>query len=270
MLTIDWKERLTQDTDSYLQDKLPQQDYDFEIIFNAYPERSNGKIPAEVISFISGIIVQRLGKHHAEQLPFFRILWLKKGDYGKQAFTAIVSKLIHKEPELYLGLLEEVFAHADSEEIAGLLDRIILPLCRKYPQPYLNIIFGWSKHGGEELAAQALKLLTKLIKRDPSFIPQVLAHVQNMWSYPLGDFHILHLGLLKSIARLDDKAYLSVWQEFGISRTPQIVELLCGSIDQYHPEIEEHVELWTKSGNARVKKAGISAMKALLRKKGAR
>ena len=38
MLTIDWKERLTLDTDYYLEHKLPLQDYDFEIIFNAYPE----------------------------------------------------------------------------------------------------------------------------------------------------------------------------------------------------------------------------------------
>jgi hypothetical protein len=44
MLTIDWKERLTLDTDYYLEHKLPLQDYDFEIIFNAYPERSHGKI----------------------------------------------------------------------------------------------------------------------------------------------------------------------------------------------------------------------------------
>lgn len=270
MLTIDWKERLTQDTDSYLQEKLPQQDYDFEIIFNAYPERSNGKVPAEVISFISGIIVQRLGKDHAEQIPFFRFLWQKKGENGKQAFAAILAKLMHKAPDIYLQLLEEVFASADTEEIAALLDKIMLPLCRKYPEQYLNIVFGWSKRGSEELSAQALKLLTKLIRRNTELIPQVLNHIQNLWSYPLGELQNLHLALLKTIAKLDDEAYLSVWQEFGISRTPQIVELLCGSIEKYHPEIEAHVELWTKSGNARVKKAGTAAMKGLLRKKGAK
>ncbi|MFA7542922.1 MAG: hypothetical protein WCY84_00980 [Candidatus Cloacimonadaceae bacterium] len=270
MLTIDWKERLTQDTDSYLQEKLPQQDYDFEIIFNAYPERSNGKVPTEVINFISGIIVQRLGKHHAEQIPFYRFLWFKKGDNGKQAFAAILSKLLHKEPELYLNLLEEIFAKAEAEDIGALMDKIMLPLCRKYPEQYLNVIFGWNKRGSEELTAQALKLLTKLVRRNPELIPQVFTHIQSLWSYPLGDLQSLHLALLKNIAKLDEEAYLGAWQEFGISRTPQIVELLCGSIEHYHPEIEAHVELWTKSGNARVKKAGTNAMKALLRKKGAK
>jgi len=37
MLTIDWKERLVNDTKDYLANKLPNKDYDFDIIFNAYP-----------------------------------------------------------------------------------------------------------------------------------------------------------------------------------------------------------------------------------------
>ena len=63
MLTIDWKERLNMDTADFLKNKLPKGDYDFEIIFIAYPERVNGKIPAEVISQVANNIVQQLGKN---------------------------------------------------------------------------------------------------------------------------------------------------------------------------------------------------------------
>ncbi len=269
MLTIDWKERLTQDTDYYLQNKLPQNDYDFEIIFNAYPERTHGKIPGEVISFISGIIVQRLGKKHAEQIPFFRYLWLKKGDYGKLAFGAMMAKLARKKPDIYIPLIEEMMREADATEINMLMDKVMLPLCRKYADRYLPIVFTWTKQSSEDITRQAINLCIKLIKRREDLIPEVLKHFQNQWVYPLGDLQGMHVTLLKTIAKLDRAAYLSVWQEFGISRDPQIVELLCASIVDYHEELLATVEQWTKSGNARVKKAGSTAMKLLKRKKGA-
>jgi hypothetical protein len=268
MLTIDWKERLTQDTEYYLQNKLPHQDYDFEIIFNAYPERTHGKIPSEVISFVCGIIVQRLGKKHTEQIPFFRFLWLKKGDYGRLAFGAIMAKLAHKKPEIYIPLMEEMMAKADSSHIAALMDKVMLPLCRKHSEKYLPIIFGWTKRATEDVSKQASNLCIKLIKRREDLIPEVLNHFQNQWLYPMGENQSLHVALLKTVAKLNPEAYLKVWQEFGNSRDPEIVELLCSSIVEYHPEIEPHVEHWAKSGNARVKKASTSAMRLIKRKKG--
>lgn len=267
MLTIDWKERLTQDTQCYLENKLPEKDYDFEIIFNAYPKRTNGKIPNKVINFVCGIIVRGLGKNHSAEIPFFRHLWLKKGDYGKVAFGAILAKLTHKEPELYLPLIEEMVQKAEAADISALLDKVMLPLCRKYPDKYLPVVFAWSKRDFEPIAGQSVELLTKLVRRAPELLPLVMDHIQNLWVYPLEDFFALHLKFLKIVARLDTEAYLAVWEEFGISRDPQIVELLCGSIMDYHPQLEAPVELWTKSGNARVKKASTLAMRLLNRKK---
>lgn len=267
MLTIDWKERLTQDTKYYLEHKLPHQDYDFEIIFNAYPERTRGRIPNEVISFIAGIIVQSLGKKHAEQIPFFRFLWLNKGDYGKVAFGAIMAKLAHKKPELYIPLIEEMMAKAEPADITALLDKVILPLCRKHPEKYLSIVLGWNKRSSEEIIRQTTNLCIKLIKRRTDLIPEILNYFENQWVYPLGEHLPLHIKLLKTVAQLDPEAYLGIWREFGISRDPEIVELLCASILDYHSEIEPIIELWTKSGNARVKKASTTAMRLIKRKK---
>jgi len=92
MLTIDWKERFTLDTEDYLKNKLPNGDYDFEIIFNAYPERVNGKIPSRVITYVSGVIVSRLGRKHADYLPFYRHLWQEKDEHGKIGFCSDTSK----------------------------------------------------------------------------------------------------------------------------------------------------------------------------------
>lgn len=269
MLTIDWKERLTLDTEDYLKHKLPRQDYDFEIIFIAYPERVNGKIPSEVITFISGIMVRNIGKKHLDYIPFYRHLWLKNEDYGKLAFGAIVSRLINKKPEIYLPLLEEMMKHGNTSEINALLDKVMLSLTRKKPELYLEKVLHWTKSEKEEIAWAASNLCLKLIKRSPELIPQVLSHFQNQWAYPLGETLGLHVLMLKAIAKLDPEAYQATWKEFGFSRDPQIVELLCAAIVDYDPEIYKEVELWTKSGNARVKKASLSAMKVLKRKKGA-
>ncbi|MCB5263124.1 MAG: hypothetical protein LHW64_12080 [Candidatus Cloacimonetes bacterium] len=268
MLTIDWKERLTLDTEDYLKNKLPKKDYDFEIIFIAYPERVNGKIPSEVVTFISGVMVKEIARKHLDYIPFYKHLWLKKGDYGKLAFGAIIAKLMNKKPEIYIPLLEEMMGVGNTSSVNALLDKVILPLVRKKPENYLEKVLQWTKSEKEEISWAATNLCIKLIKRREDLIPQILTHFQNLWVYPLGEVQSLHVLLLKAVAKLDPESYLAVWAEFGITRDPQIVELLCSAIVDYDPDIKKEVELWTKSGNARVKKASLSAMKVLNRKKG--
>ncbi len=271
MLTIDWKERLTLDTEDYLKHKLPGKDYDFEIIFNAYPERVNGKVPGEVITYISGIIVRKIGKNHAEFIPFYKHLWLKKGDYGKLAFGGILAKIMNKEPDIYLPLLEEMIAkNGNASQVNALLDKVMLSLTRRYPDKYLARVFTWCKDEKPELARAATNLLVKLVRRKDELIPEVMIHMQSQWSYPLEELHSFHVLFLKTVAKLNFEAYRAVWQEFGISRDPQIVELLCSSLLSYHPDFEPVIEMWSKSGNARVKKAGLAAQKILKKKKGAK
>ncbi|NLO44297.1 MAG: hypothetical protein GX106_04990 [Candidatus Cloacimonetes bacterium] len=270
MLTIDWKERFTLDTEDYLKNKLPNGDYDFEIIFNAYPERVNGKVPSRVITYVSGVIVSRLGRKHADYLPFYRHLWFEKGENGKLAFAAILSKLIHKKPNVYFPLLEDTFEDSNSTQINALLDRVMLPHLRKHPDKYLDRVLLWTRSENEDLAWAATNLCLKFIKRREDLIDEVLHSLLNQWAYPLGELQSLHVMFLKTIAKLSKESYLAVWEEFGITRDPQIVELLAASVTDYHPTIEPIVESWTKSGNARVKKAGTAAYRIIKRKKGAK
>lgn len=269
MLTIDWKERLDQDTVDYLEKKLPKGDYDFEIIFNAYPERVNGKIPNDVITHVASGLLHGLGKKHAEYLPFYRALWKKKGDYGKIAFAFIISKLVPKKPEVYIPLLDEALASATPADINMLLDKVMLPLLRKNPDKYLEKAYGFCDAPQEELRKQGLNLIIKLLKKRNDLIPAIMTHFSHQWHYPLRDGIAGQVSLVKTIAKLDSSYYLKLWEEFGQSRDPQIVELLCATVTDYYPQLEAPIELWTKSGNARLKKAATTAQRILLKKKGA-
>ncbi len=269
MLTIDWKERLNMDTADYIAKKLPKSDFDFEIIFNAYPERVNGKIPAEVIYHVASYLLQLIGKKHEDYLPFYRALWNKKGDYGKLAFSQIISKLLNKKPAVYMPLLDEALNSASSTEIAAIFDKVMLPLLRKYPEKYLDKAYQYSGSPKADLRKNGLHLLVKLLKKREDLIPTIMEHFSHQWVYPLGDTMPNHVLMLKAVAKQNPEYYLKVWQEYGQSRDPQIVELLCATVTEYLPEIEPPIELWCKSGNARLKKAATTAHKILLKKKGA-
>lgn len=180
-----------------------------------------------------------------------------------------MSKLLHKKPAVYIPLFEEALAHADNSEMASLLDKVILPLLRKSPEKYLDMAYGYSNSKIELLRKNGLGLLVKLLKRREDLIPTIMEHFSHQWSYPLGDFMPSHVLMLKAVAKQSPDYYLKVWEDYGSSRDPQIVELLCASVTEYIPQIEAAIELWTRSGNARVKKAATSAYKILLKKKGA-
>ena len=267
MLTIDWKDRLNKDTADYLENKLPKNDYDFEIIYIAYPERINGKIPSDVIVHVANAIVHRLGKNHEKYLPFYRHLWEKKGENGKTAFIAIMSKVAGKKPTTYLPLLENAVNTAQSLELASLLEKVVLPLLRKDADKYLPPVYAWVQSPKEVVRRQSVNLLIKLLKKNPELSAQVTQHFVNQWLKPLGEQAADHITLLKAVAKLDENLYLDVWRQHLHSRDPQSAEILCGSIQFYHPEIEALVEQWTKSGNARLKKTAVTAQRLLHKKK---
>jgi hypothetical protein len=267
MLTIDWKERLKKDTLEYLDKKLPNNDYDFEIIYIAYPERVNGKIPNEVIVHVANTIVQKLGKNHDKYIPFYKHLWDKKGENGKTAFIAIMGKVVAKKPAVYLPLVESAVFSCPPEDLPALLEKVMLPLLRKQPEDYLPTVYGWVHSPKPVVRKQAIALLVKLLKKEPELSKEVVQHFVNQWLQPLGDQAADHVSLLKAVAKIDEELYLDVWRQHTHSRDPQSAEILCASILFYHPEMEEMVEIWTKSGNARLKKAAVAAQRLLLKKK---
>lgn len=267
MLTIDWKDRLNKDTIEYLEKKLPRNDYDFEIIYIAYPERVNGKTPSEVIIHVAHAILQKLGKNHEKYLPFYKHLWDKKGENGKTAFIAMMAKLAGKKPALYLPLVESAMNTANANELTSIMEKVMMPLLRKAPEKYLPNVYAWSQSPKELLRKQTINLVVKFLKKCPEQSAPVVQHFVNQWLQPIGEKAHDHVNLLKALTKFDADLYVDIWHQHLHSRDPQSAEILCASIQFYHPQIEQIVEGWTKSGNARLKKAALTAQKLLLKKK---
>ncbi|MGC9362191.1 MAG: hypothetical protein ACP5F3_04600 [Candidatus Syntrophosphaera sp.] len=267
MLTIDWKDRLKKDTIEYVEQKLPKNDYDFEIIYIAYPERVNGKIPSQVIVHVAKTLVQKLGKNHEKYIPFYKHIWDKKGENGRMAFIAIMSKLISKKPAVYIPLVENAMKSASPSEMSSLLEKVMLPLLRKHPEKYLPKVYQWASSPRKTLREQAVNLLVKLLRKEPELGRGIIQHFVNQWLQPLGEVAENHVTLMKAIAKLDPGLYLDIWRQHDHSRDPQSAEILCSSIRFYDPEIEKIVGVWTKSGNARLKKTAVTAQRLLKKKK---
>lgn len=267
MITIDWKERLTQDTMYYLENKLPKKDYDFEIIFNWYPERVHGRVPNEVIQLVVKVMAHTINKQHEQYIPFYQHLWDKKGDTGKMAFIVFMSRFFTKKPAVYLPILEKVMQKAGAHDISAIFEKVFFPLYKKHTEPYLSQVYPWLESSYEPLRKQATTFLIKMIKQKPEIIPDVLKHLQNKWVYPLHDIVQTNVAILKAVKKIDSKAYMNLFGEYQSTRDPQTVEILCGSIADFHPGLVPIVENWTHSGNARLKKAAITAYKVLQKKK---
>lgn len=267
MITIDWKERLTKDTQYYLEHKLPKQDYDFEIIFNWYPERVSGRIPNEVIQLVTKVMVHKIGKQHELYIPFYQYLWEKKGENGKMAFIQFMSQILTKKPAVYLPLIEKAMLKASAHDIGVIFEKIFLPLFKKQTEPYLTQTYTWLEHAYEPLRKQATAFLIKMMKCKPEIIPAVIKHQQNRWVYASLDGVITNVTILKAIRKLSPEDFLQIFHEYHTTRDPQTVEILCGSIADYQAELVPYVENWTHSGNARLKKAATAAFKILQKKK---
>ncbi len=267
MLTIDWKERLKKDCADFVEQKLPKRDYDFEIIYKAYPARVNGKIPNEVISFVAQSLAQALGKNNEHLVPFLQYLWDKKGDAGKHAFCYLIAKYTTKKPEQYFPIIEKVISSADTTILALILEKILMPLIKKKPEMYLPYLYKWIEHPKAEVGKASMNALLKLVKKDFELIPMVLEHFQHQWNYPINQHLVNHMVFLKTLGKLDWPLYISVYESYKFTRDPQTVEILCGGIYDYDPLLYEIVENWTHSGNARLKKAAVAAFKILNKKK---
>jgi hypothetical protein len=268
MITIDWKERLTKDTQDYMENKLPKQDYNFEIIFNWYPERINGKIPAEVIVLVTKFMTLKISRQHELYIPFYQHLWDNKGENGKIAFVQFMSRFLPKKPAVYQPIIEKILLKAEAHDIAAIFEKIYLPLLKKETEPYMPLFYKWIESAYEPLNKQAMGFLARLLKKMPELVTPVLKHLQNRWNYPLGEAVHTHIVILKAIWKIEPDAVMHVFREYSSTRDPQTVEILCGAVMDYYQELEPIVENWTRSGNARLKKAATTAHKTLLKKKG--
>ncbi|MBN2830123.1 MAG: hypothetical protein JXR56_07375 [Candidatus Cloacimonetes bacterium] len=266
MISLEWKERLTHDVEDFFIHKLPKAKYDIEIIYNVYPIRVNNCIPKEVIVFVAKDLAAKLDKKSTEYIDFYDILWNKKGENGKLVLVYLFARFIKKNPEFFLPLIEAKLESQDSSMVSLLLEKTILVLMKKSPEKYLPLIFKWLKKDNAELQMNILKLLLKYYKNEPENLPAILDKLKYLWL--LGSDSAVKGGIyfLKQVELIDDELYVSFFVQNQKTHDPALVEVLCGSLINYHSELVPIVDNWTNSGNARLKKAALAGQKHLKRK----
>lgn len=264
MISLDWKERLKKDAEDFYLNKLPRGDYDIDIIYNAYPERINGKVSPEVVTYVAGILAPLCAKKPLDYVSFYNYLWENKVDNGKLAFCIILGRVIKKETDYFLNYTE-TFLYKYPAESYQILEKVIYPLLKKNTQQHLKHVYGWLEKGTDELKQNIIKILIKLAKSDPELAKTVFKRLENGWLNADETLQKASISFLKALWAIDAEHYLSIYKSYALSREPVFAEILTQAIKTNSKEIEEMVTRWSQSGNVRLKKAGMNGLKTLKR-----
>ena len=268
MISLDWKERLKKDTCDFFERKLPAKEYDIDIIYNAYPERIDNKIPQAVITFVAKTIAQRLAKEPEKYLEFYDYILEHKGEQGKIIFAYIMARAIKKKPEIFLSYLEEIlFKIEDQKECNLVIDKAIFPLFKKDVRAHLDRIMRWIKKDNPFLNLSLQKMIIKLINADPQLARQIFKKLENTWLYASPNMIKLNIAVLKAIYKIDSDLYHEIFSHYQVTRNPIYADILCNSILCCDEVTQQMVEKWCKSGNVKLKKLGQHGKKLLKRRK---
>jgi len=268
MISLDWVERLKKDTVDFYERKLPQGDYDIDIVYNAYPQRIDNKVPNAVLTLVGKTLGRVMAKEADKYLDFLDYLLNNKGENGRIIFAYIMARAIRKNPALFLDYLERFFFQTNDQKASNLVvDKAIYPLVKKNPKNYIDLIIKWIKKDNQFLTKSLQKMLNKLIKADPELIELIYHKLETSWLYATPEMIKLNSSFLKEIYKLKPNYYFSIFTNYHNTRNPIFAEILSGAIMEYRKPIAEMVENWARSGNVNLKKIGLHAQKILQKKK---
>jgi hypothetical protein len=272
MISLDWKERLKLDTVDFVSRKLPQGDYDIDIVYNAYPKRVDNNIPSEVIVFVGKTLAGKLTKKFEEYIGFYDYLWDKKGENGRLIFAYVMKSATRRKPDLFLEyLLKKMKGCRNYTDINLVLNKAVFPLLKKDGKKYIDLVYNWLEMDNSELHKAIIGLFIKAAKNDPSLLGYIFHKMTGQWLNPKSYTVRDSIQFLKASYKIDPNFYFSVYDDFKKSRTPIFVDILCHAvIPVKEPEaakmIYDCLNNWTKSGNVRIKKAAASGLKLLKKK----
>jgi len=179
MISLDWKERLIRDCNDFLERKIPQGDFHFDIIYNAFPLRQENKIPRDVIIFVSNTLGMKMVKKHKEYLPFCDFIWKYKGTNGRIAFSCIISKFLRKDYKFYFDYTRKYLKDCqDIVEINLLMDKIIFPIIKKQPLENVETIVNWLKEDKEKINQALIRTILKIGKENQDFLKRLIFRLE--------------------------------------------------------------------------------------------
>ena len=269
MISDDWKKRLKADSLDYIKNKLPLKEYDFDIIYNAYPIRENGEIPKSILEFVASNLAISFPKNYSDYQDFFFYLWEKKDLSGKIVLSVIMDKLIAKDPENIFNLLAIfVDKYRENEEINYLINKPLFTYLKKTNGENLQGLVNLLKKPNSVLIEKILLIILKFLKIKKDFLKLILPEIENLWLILKNNEQIKNYAkFLKQVSKIDEKNYLNLFEKYKNSKNPNVILILCTSVSFYDNKINEAIEIWTKSGNLLVKKSAVQTQKLLKRKK---
>jgi len=268
MISLDWKERLKKDTLDFYERKLPKQDYDIEIVYNAYPERIDNKIPQSVITLVGKTLATKLAKNATQYVDFYDYILKHKGEYGYVMFAYIMAKAVKRNPDFFLPYIKKVLlSFKDQKALNFIIDKSLYPLLKKDALKYLDTLMNWIKEDHELMNNALQKLLVKLIKYDNSLIEPIFNKLENNWLYASDNMIRLNIAFLKNVFKIDPEFYLQVYQSYQHTRNPVFAEILTGAVCCKADVLEDLLANWSNSGNVKLKKLGQHGQKIIKRKK---
>ena len=268
MITLDWKERLLNDCSDFIERKIPAGDFDFDIIYNAYPNRIDNKIPRDVVIFVANSLGSKMTKNHKDYLTFCDYIWSHKGSNGKIAFACIINKFIKKYYDFYFKYTKiKIKECVDINEIIFLLDKVLYPIINKQQIESIESLISLISETDEKVCQSIIKTILKCGKENPEFLKRFITKLEYKWLDAEPDF-VKVIGLfLKNLAKVDLQTYLNIYKTYKLTREPIFVEILTSGLVVYDDFLYELYENWCKSGNARLKKAAVLGFKFLSKKK---
>jgi hypothetical protein len=267
MISLDWKERLKKDTIDFFERKLPQRDYDIDIVYNAYPQRIDNNIPHAVITLVARTLAGKLTGAFQNYMDFYDYLLVHKGENGSIIFADIMARAVKSRPDVFMPYLHnKLFEVKEQKWRYQIIDKAIFPLMKKEHETYLERILQWIKKDDEEISLGLIKMLEKLMKYDPSLVKPVFKKMETSWLYATPIQVKMNIRILKTIYKIDRKYYFSIYEPYKNTRNPVFAEILFGAMVDFNDAILEMIEHWSQSGNIKLKKIGQSAQKVAKRK----
>lgn len=268
MISLDWKERLRKDTKDFFERKIPENDYDFDIIYNAYPERIENKVPREVVTFVAKKLASKLAKEPEKYFDFYDYIWNEKGEDGKHAFAYIMAKVAKKNPDVFIPYVEKIIKNVDNKhECNMILDKAIFPILKKDPKKHLKKMINWLKTDNKFIIQGVIRLLIKIIKKKEDMVDPITKSLENLWLHADEEFIRSIVKYIKAIYKVNPDYYLKIYKRYEHSREPIFAEILANSIVVYDQTIEKMTDSWASSGNVKLKKAGKTGKRTIKRKK---
>ncbi len=213
-------------------------------------------------------IAENLPENLSELSDFFDYLWTKKGEEGKLAFVTILSKKINLDSKFFLTYIQKlIFSDKDFNDLDILFEKIVYPLLKKSNLKQIENVLDWMKKDEENLNFAIIKMVVRLTKSNKNLLQPIFSRLESGWLVA-DELEIkLYSYFLKAIYKIDSDFYFKVYKRYEKTREPNFVEILANAICAYNEQIFNSAEMWSKSGNIRLKKAGQSAVKLLKRKK---